>query len=59
MFEVPVEPRAIALDNWVMLGFSLVMIPMMLRGRRISRANAVLLLAGFVVYMGYVLIAET
>jgi cation:H+ antiporter len=58
MFGVEVDRRAIALDNWVMLGFSLVIIPMMLRGRRISRANAVLLLAGFVAYMGYLLIAE-
>jgi cation:H+ antiporter len=58
IFDVPVHPRAIALDNWVMLGFSLAMIPMMLRGRRISRSNAALLLAGFVVYMGYLLIAE-
>jgi cation:H+ antiporter len=58
IFDVPVHQRAIALDNWVMLGFALVLIPMMLRGRRITRANAVLLLAGFTVYMGYLLIAE-
>ena len=41
-----------------MLGFSVLIFPMMLRGRRISRANAFLLLAGFVTFMGYVLIVE-
>jgi cation:H+ antiporter len=58
IFDVPVHARAIALDNWVMLGFSVALIPMMLRGRQISRANAVLLLSGFVAYMGYLLLAE-
>jgi cation:H+ antiporter len=57
-FDVPVNPRAIALDNWVMLAYALVIIPMIWRGRRISRASAVLLLVGFVTYMGYLLIGE-
>ncbi len=55
---VPVHERAIALDNWAMLAFSMAIFPMMLRGHRISRANAVLLLAGFVTFMGYLLIVE-
>jgi cation:H+ antiporter len=58
IFPVPVHARAIALDNWAMLAFSIFLLPMMLRGRRISRANAFLLLAGFVTFMGYLLIVE-
>jgi cation:H+ antiporter len=38
---VPVHPAAVAVDNWVMLGFSVVLFPMMLWGRRVtSRASA-------------------
>jgi cation:H+ antiporter len=55
---VSVNARAIALDNWVMLAFSAVLFPMMLRGHRISRANALLLLAGFVGFMAYLLVVE-
>jgi cation:H+ antiporter len=58
IFPVPVHERAIALDNRAMLAFSVVLFPMMLRGHRISRANAVLLLVGFVTFMGYVLAFE-
>ena len=58
IFPVQVNERAIALDNWAMLAFSVVLLPMMLRGHRISRANAVLLLVGFVTFMGYVLAFE-
>jgi cation:H+ antiporter len=58
IFPVPVHDRAIALDNWAMLAFSVVLFPMMLRGRRISGTNAVLLLVGFVTFMGYVLAFE-
>jgi len=58
IFPVPVHARAIALDNWVMLGLSLALFPMMLFGRRITRANAVLLLAVFVTYIGYLILAE-
>jgi cation:H+ antiporter len=54
VFPVQIHERALALDNWVMLAFALVLFPMMLRGRRVSRPNALLLLVGFVAYMGYV-----
>jgi cation:H+ antiporter len=50
---VPVNPRAIAVDNWVMLAFSAVLFPMMWRSRRISRGNGIILLAGFVAFMAY------
>ena len=42
-----------------MLGFSVALLPMMLFGRRITRGNAILLLAAFASYMGYLIIAET
>ncbi|MFQ5810102.1 MAG: calcium/sodium antiporter [Armatimonadota bacterium] len=55
-FPVPVHPRAEAVDNWVMLGFTALLFPLMLGGRRISRGDGVLLLAGFVAYMAYVVV---
>jgi len=57
IFPVPVNAMAVGLDNWVMLAFSAVLLPMMWRGRRISRANGALLLAGFVAFMGYLVVA--
>jgi len=51
---VPIHARAIAIDNWVMLGFSAVLLPLMLWGRRVTRWNAILLLTGFLTYMTYV-----
>jgi cation:H+ antiporter len=55
---IPVHPRALALDNWVMLGFSAILLPLMLWGRKVSRWDGALLLAGFVTYMGYVIITR-
>jgi len=48
---VPVTQGSINIDNWVMLGFAVVLFPMMLWGRRITRRDGVVLLAGFVAYM--------
>jgi cation:H+ antiporter len=59
IFPVPVHARALALDNWVMLAFTAILLPMMILGRRITRANAALLLVGFLSYMAFVLIVET
>ncbi len=56
IFPVPIHESAAALDNWVMLAFTVALLPMMLLGQRITRTNAVLLLAGFVSYMGYVVV---
>ncbi|HEX9692744.1 MAG TPA: calcium/sodium antiporter [Gemmatimonadales bacterium] len=53
---VPVNARALALDNWVMLAFAAVMLPMMLWQRRVSRTDATILLAGFVVYIAFLII---
>ena len=56
IFPVPIHESAAALDNWVILAFTVALLPMMLLGQRITRTNAVLLLAGFVSYMGYVVV---
>ncbi len=55
IFPVPVDPRAIAIDNWSMLAFAIVLFPMMLRGHTIARLNGLVLLAGFTAFMAYVL----
>jgi len=56
IFPVPVNPQSIAVDNWVMLAFSAALFPMMWRSRRISRGSALILLTGFVGYMGYLVV---
>ncbi len=48
---LPVPPEIIARDNWWMLGFSVVLFPVMRSGMRITRAEGALLFAAFVVYM--------
>lgn len=58
IFPVPVNEHAASLDNWVMLGFTIALFPMMMTGRRISRANAFLLLAAFASYMSYLVIVR-
>lgn len=54
LVEIPVNPRAIALDNWVMVGLALALFVFLARGQRVTRWEAALLLASFVAYMGYV-----
>lgn len=51
VFPVSVHPRSAAVDNWVMLGFCVVLFPMMVWRRKVSRLDGVLLLAGFGAYM--------
>ena len=51
IFPVPVTQGSINIDNWVMLGFAVALFPMMLWGRRITRRDGVVLLAGFIAYM--------
>jgi cation:H+ antiporter len=58
IFAVPVHARAMAMDNWVMLAFTVLLFPMMLQGRRVTRANAVVLLAAFVAYLSYVVMVR-
>ncbi len=57
VFPVPVHERSLALDNWVLLAFTVALLPMMWLGRkRISRFDGVLLLTAFVAYMSYVVV---
>ncbi len=43
------------LDIPVMIGFALVLVPMMLMGLKITRANGVLLLVAYAAYVAYLL----
>lgn len=58
IIPVPIHPRAGAVDNWVMLGFAAILFPMMVWGKRVSRRDGVVLLAGFVAYMTWVLVVR-
>jgi cation:H+ antiporter len=46
-----VNPRFIASDNWWMLGLSLLLLPFMLTGRRITRWEGLVLLLGYIAYL--------
>lgn len=52
---VPVNPRAAALDDWVMLAFTILLFPLMHFGRKLTRGNGVLLLLGFAAYWAEVI----
>lgn len=51
--NVPVQPAAIAVDNWVMLGFAVVLFPLMAWGRSVTWRNGLFLLTGFAAYVTY------
>lgn len=53
-----VEPKIIHLDNWVMLGFTLVLAPMLYRGFKLARGEGAILLAGHLSYMAYLIIGR-
>ena len=48
-----VSPGLEALDLAVMAAFAAVLVPMMVSGRRLVRPEALVLLAGYVGYLGY------
>lgn len=48
-------PTLMWLDIPVMIGFALVLVPMMMMGLKITRANGVLLLVGYAAYVAYLL----
>ncbi|MEM6761635.1 MAG: calcium/sodium antiporter [Pseudomonadota bacterium] len=50
--RVPIPPQIIALDVWVMLGASILLIIFAMTGRGISRWQGATLLACYVVYLG-------
>lgn len=53
-----VEDKIIHFDNWVMLGFTLLLAPMLYRGFKLSRVEGAILLACHVSYVGYLIIAR-
>jgi cation:H+ antiporter len=57
VFPVPLNPAA-SLDNWVMLAFCVALFPLMLFGRRVSRVDGTLLLAGLTVYVSYLVLTR-
>jgi cation:H+ antiporter len=52
--SVPVPDPAVV-DTWVMFGFAAAMLPLMWVGRRVGRFDGVLLLAGFLGYMAFLI----
>ena len=56
VFAVPVDPRAISLDNWVMLGFGAALFPILWLSKHVTRVHGALLLAAFGVYFVVVLL---
>ena len=49
-----ISPDIQSIDMWVMLAAAAVVIPMLWRDKRIAKIEASLLLAGYVVYMGFI-----
>ncbi len=58
IFPVPINSAARDIDNWVMLGFCAAMFPLMWFGRKVGRWDGVVLLAGFAVYMGFIILVR-
>ncbi len=48
---IDVEPVGVRVDLWVMLGFSLAIVPLLLRGRRLGRRGGAVLLVAYLVYV--------
>ncbi|HMP08453.1 MAG TPA: hypothetical protein PJ982_19055, partial [Lacipirellulaceae bacterium] len=52
---LPVQPALMASDAWWMMGITLMLLPCMLTGMRFNRAEGILLLAVYAVYLGQLL----
>ena len=50
---IPVDPGIATSDIAVMIGFTLALLPLVARGRRLSRAGGALLLVGYAGYLGW------
>ena len=57
VFPVPLNAAA-SLDNWVMLGFCVALFPLMIFGRKVSRLDGVLLVAGLTTYLCYLVLTR-
>ncbi len=49
--EIPVNPTAVSLDNWVMVGLALLLFVFLAVGKRLTRIEGGVMLALFVAYM--------
>lgn len=56
VLPLPVPGEIVARDGWWMLGFSMLLLPLMRTGLRIRRAEGALLLVGFLGYVGVLLL---
>ncbi|WP_142849467.1 calcium/sodium antiporter [Telmatospirillum sp. J64-1] len=50
---VPVNPSIVAFDIWVMLGVSVLLLPLLVTGWRLARAEAALFFVAYVAYVGW------
>lgn len=50
---LPIDPQFIAVDMWVMLGASALLLPLMLTGARLSRTEGGLFLGAYAAYIGW------
>lgn len=55
----PIEAHLLSIDVPIMVGLSLLCIPLFLTGKRLSRLEGGLLVAGYAIYLTYLLLART
>jgi len=53
MQPLPIHRRILQFDQWVLLGTSLVLLLFLYTGKRLSRAEGAVLLAGYGIYLGF------
>ncbi len=58
IFPVPVRGTFLTADNWVLLTFTVLLFPIMLSRRSVSRREGLFLLVGFSVYIVWVVVAR-
>lgn len=52
---IPVDPSTVAVDLWVMMSIALLLLPLVFRGRTLSRKGGAVLLASYLGYMSWLL----
>jgi cation:H+ antiporter len=52
---IPVDRGTVVVDMWVMMGVTLLLLPLVFRGRTLSRRGGAALLASYLGYMGWLL----
>lgn len=54
----PIEDLLLHIDLPIMVGLTLLCVPLFATGKRLSRVEGVLLVIGYVVYLGYLLLTR-